>query len=471
MADKIPDKEILNYEYPAEQIKEVDSLLQKLHKECKKIFVVIDDDPTGGQTVHDIMVYTSWTKEVIVEAFQKIDSMFYIMTNSRSMTEKETTKLHQEIMKSLNYAAEVTGREYEVISRGDSTLRGHYPLETDLICANTDKIIQKELIIPFFLEGNRFTINDVHYLLEEGNLIPVGESEFSKDKSFGFKHSNLKLWIEEKTKGKFPSAEVASVSLEMLRGLDFEGIEAILTDERNRKIIVNAVSYMDLKVFAICYYRTLFKGVTFIVRSAASWPKTIGCFTEIPYIQGKDIVDEMCSAGGLVIIGSHVRKTTEQLQILKENNDNLKYIEFNQHYAVCEEKLNQEVERVSNLANTYIKAGNTVAIYTRRERIDLNTGSEEELKITKRIADAVTSIAENIEVKPRFVIVKGGITSSDIAVKAFRTKAACIIGQVAPGIPVWKLGKESKYPGIAYVIFPGNVGTKNTLYEIVNSLQ
>ena len=463
---------ILDYRYSQEQEELVEEMLRELYQENEKLFVVIDDDPTGGQTVHDVAVYTGWKKDVILKAFEAEKKMFYVMTNSRSMTESETSRIHKEIMDSLNYASKVTGRDYEVISRGDSTLRGHYPLEPELIRRGAEKPVIKELIIPFFQEGNRYTIEDIHCLWEEGNLIPVGESEFARDKTFGFHNSNLKLWVEEKTKGAYSADWVASVELQSLRGLDFDGVEAVLMEEKNEKIIVNATCYMDLKVFAICYYRALAKGICFVARTASSWPKTVGCFADIPYIQGKDLVNGNSLEGGLVIIGSHVRKTTEQFEVLKASGLNLDYIEFNQHEAVDEKRLDAEVRRVSELANRKLGERRTVVIYTRRERIDFNTGSgEEELLITNRIADAVTAIAGSIEKKPRFVVVKGGITSSDIAVKAFHAKKAYIWGQAAPGIPVWRLGKESKYPGMTYVIFPGNVGTKYTLYEIVNSLR
>lgn len=471
MKNKEKYRAILDYQYSPEQVRVVENLLGNLQKESRKLFVVIDDDPTGGQTVHDIMVYTSWEKEVILNAFQTVEFMFYIMTNSRSMTQTETAAVHKQIMESLNEASELTGREYEVISRGDSTLRGHYPLEPNVICANANKTIQKELMIPFFLEGNRLTIDDVHYIHEEDGLIPVGDTEFSRDKTFGFVHSDLKEWMEEKTKGEYSAKEVSSISLEMLRNMDFEAIEKILMAEEVKKIIVNATCYMDLKVFAICYFRALLKGVTFVARTAASWPKTIGCFAEIPYLTSADITDGTCSNGGLIIIGSHVHKTTAQLEALRQSDLDLEYIEFNQHYAVDEKMLKNEVDRVSELANGYIKEGRTIVVYTRRERIDYNTGAEGELIITNRIADAVTAIAKNIQVKPRFVVAKGGITSSDIAVKAFCAKDAYILGQVAPGIPVWQLGKQSKYPGMAYVVFPGNVGKKETLYEIVRNLK
>jgi uncharacterized protein YgbK (DUF1537 family) len=61
------------------------------------------------------------------------------------------------------------------------------------------------------------------------------------------------------------------------------------------------------------------------------------------------------------------------------------------------------------------------------------------------------------------LIAKGGITSSDIATKSLKVKLAMVAGSILPGVPVWKLGEESLFPGMHYVIFPGNVGGDDAL--------
>lgn len=95
---------------------------------------------------------------------------------------------------------------------------------------------------------------------------------------------------------------------------------------------------------------------------------------------------------------------------------------------------------------------------------------EEELKLSVKISDAVTSIVKKLGVRPSFIIAKGGITSSDIGTNGLSVKRATVAGQIKPGIPVWLTGSESKYPGLAYVIFPGNVGSKTSLKEVAELL-
>lgn len=73
--------------------------------------------------------------------------------------------------------------------------------------------------------------------------------------------------------------------------------------------------------------------------------------------------------------------------------------------------------------------------------------------------------------QPRYLIAKGGITSSDIGTKACQEKKAWVPGQIEKGIPVWKLGPKSRMPGTPYIIFPGNVGDEDTLYQVIRKLE
>ena len=169
--------------------------------------VVLDDDPTGIQTVHDIFVYTDWSRETIREAFLDPSSMFFILTNSRSLSQADTSRIHREIAETVASVSRETGRDFLLLSRADSTLRGHYPLETALLRetleSSTDYSIDGEIFCPFFPEGGRYTINNIHYVQEGKQLVPAGETEFARDKTFSFHSSDLTEYIEEKTEGAF----------------------------------------------------------------------------------------------------------------------------------------------------------------------------------------------------------------------------------------------------------------------------
>ena len=77
---------------------------------------------------------------------------------------------------------------------------------------------------------------------------------------------------------------------------------------------------------------------------------------------------------------------------------------------------------------------------------------------------------ERVTFRPRFVIAKGGITSSDVAARVLRVRRGMVVGQIIPGVPLWRLGEESRWPGLIYVSFPGNLGGPTALTDVVEKL-
>jgi len=437
-----------------------------------KTIIVLDDDPTGTQTVHDIDVYTDWSEESIKSGFDS-SKMFFVLTNSRAFDEQTTKDVHRDIAKKILKQS----KDFIVISRGDSTLRGHYPIET--ACMNevfkeAGMGMDGEIISPFFPEGGRYTIDDVHYVKQGEELTPAGETEFARDKTFGYKSSNLKDWVEEKTSGEYKASDVLSIPLDMLKAKDYDGIADILCQCENfRKVIVNAKEYDDLRVFAVAFEKALEKGKRFLFRSAAAMVKVLGAVSDQDLLTSKQLRDSDNKNGGLIIVGSHVAKTTSQLESLRSSssNSNIEFIELNQHLAVDPEAFNKETARVLELATKNIKEGKDTVVMTRRERFDLGGDKESELRLAVTIGDKLVSIVSDFPVRPSFVIAKGGITSSDVATKGLGIKKANIAGQILPGVPVWQAGSESKYPGLMLVIFPGNVGDEDALVQAVGKFK
>ena len=450
----------------------IDTLLkQEIEKNNKKI-VVLDDDPTGVQTVHDISVYTNWEKETICQGFEEKNNLFYILTNSRGFTAEQTTAAHNEISAVVDEVARETGREYIFISRSDSTLRGHYPLETEILKANyeknTGKTIDGEILCPFFKEGGRFTIDDVHYVKYGDKLIPANETEFAKDKTFGYTAATMPEYIEEKTKGTYKAENVTCISLEDIHNMDIEKIENLLMNVQGfNKIIVNAVDYADIKVFCVALYRAMAKGKVFMFRTAAAIVKVMGGVSDQPLLTRQQMVTKETDNGGIIVVGSHTDKTTRQVEELKKLTD-IEFIELNATLVRDEKAFETEVNRCLEREEECIKAGKTVCCYTTRVLITADTGDkEDELRLSVKISDAVQSLVGRLKVTPAFVIAKGGITSSDVGTKALAVKKANVLGQIRPGIPVWQTGEESRFPMTPYVIFPGNVEEITTLREAV----
>ena len=312
----------------------IDILLNKEIARNQKKIVVLDDDPTGVQTVHDISVYTNWEKDTIRQGFKETNNLFYILTNSRGFTTEQTTEAHNAIAEVVDEVAKETGREYIFISRSDSTLRGHYPLETELLKVNyeknTGKTIDGEILCPFFKEGGRFTVDNVHYVKYGEELIPANETEFAKDKTFGYTAATMPEYVEEKTKGEYKASDVTCISLEEIHDMDIDGIQKKLMEVRDfNKIIVNAVDYADVKVFCVALYRAMAAGKVFMFRTAAAIVKVMGGVTDQPLLIREKMIVNETENGGIIVVGSHTDKTTRQVEELKKLTD-VEFIELEQ---------------------------------------------------------------------------------------------------------------------------------------------
>lgn len=461
--------------YPEYDKREVDRLLAAETEASKRKIIVLDDDPTGVQTVHDVSVYTDWSLESIRSGFEEENQMFFILTNSRGFTVEQTTRAHREIGRRVSQVANEMGMEYLIVSRGDSTLRGHYPLETQLLReaqeAEHDWTIDGEILCPFFAEGGRYTVDNVHYVRYGDELVPAGQTEFAGDKTFGYQSSNLCDYIEEKTEGAFLAKGVTCISLEDLRGMNLEAVTCQLMAVTGfGKVVVNAVDAYDVKVFCIALYRAMARGKHFLFRTAAAFVKALGNISDKNLLTRDEMVALKTRAGGIVVVGSHTKKTTMQLEELKKT-EGLLLIEMDSDLVLEEGGLDREVSRILEISGKAIREGVTVVIYTKRQLLVVDEDTKEAALIRSvKISDAVQSLVGNLDVTPGFVVAKGGITSSDVGTKALQVKRARVLGQIRPGIPVWQTGEESRFPKTPYVIFPGNVGEVETLREAVEIL-
>ena len=197
----------------------------------------------------------------------------------------------------------------------------------------------------------------------------------------------------------------------------------------------------------------------------------LGGITDIPLLGKESLIDPSNTNGGIVIVGSHVNKTTKQLESLMESKVPIQFVEFNVETVLTKTELAKEKSKILSIAENSLRSGKTTAIYTSRKLLqENNLDKEKQLALSVRISDALTEIAGTLSIQPSFIIAKGGITSSDIGTKALKVHRATVMGQIKPGISVWMTGAESTYPNMPYIIFPGNVGEVSTLREIVEEL-
>ncbi|XP_074354655.1 uncharacterized protein LOC141693454 isoform X3 [Apium graveolens] len=442
----------------------------KLEKLNSKTLVVLDDDPTGTQTVHDIDVLTEWNIESLVKQFKAKPSCFFILTNSRALSSEKATALITSICRNLQSAAKlVEHTEYTVVLRGDSTLRGHFPEEADAAVSVLGEM-DAWIICPFFLQGGRFTINDIHYVAEDKRLVPAGDTEFAKDAAFGYKSSNLREWVEEKTGGRILASSVASISIQLLRKGGPDAVfEHLCSLPKGSVCVVNAASERDVAVFAAGMIQAEQKGKRFLCRTAATFVSArIGIVPKAP-ISPIDLGIDKESSGGLIIVGSYVPKTTKQVEELKIHCGNIiSIIEISVDKLAMKsiEERKEEIDRAAELADIFLGACKDTLIMTSRELITGKNPSES-LDINFKVSSALVEIVRKISTKPRYILAKGGITSSDIATKALEAKRAKIVGQALAGVPLWQLGAESRHPGVPYIVFPGNVGDNKALADVV----
>lgn len=456
-------------ELPPEYSESLLSSIRTGFLKSEKTIVVLDDDPTGTQTCYDTTVLISWQADLIAEELEKKPSILFILTNSRSLTGEDAVALTLEVGRNLREAVRRSGREVVIVSRSDSTLRGHFPAEVDAIATAMDIRDYITVLLPAFIEGRRFTIDDVHYIVENDKLIPVSDTPFAKDVVFGYSHSNLGDWVEEKTKGSINASAVRSVSLRDIRiGGPAVVMEKLMACRNGDVCVVNAAGYRDIEVFVKAAIDAEVSGKKFMYRTSATFvPIRAGLESGKLYMPGR--VDETRTRGSLVVVGSHVPKTTGQLAWLLEHH-NLKAIEINVTAILAGGANSPGPDSIAGQADEWLASGHDVVIYTSR-KLEVGTDKSDSLKINAAVSGFLVDIVKRITVRPVFIVAKGGITSSDLASKALSAKKATVLGPVIPGVPLWKMDEESRFPGIRYVVFPGNVGDETALEEVCNRLR
>jgi len=168
--------------------------------------VILDDDPTGTQTIAELPVLTSWSVADLQWALQQPTVGFFVLTNTRSLSEADAATLNRQVVDALHQAATAEQVSYVIASRSDSTLRGYFPLETDVLAeelAARGTVVDGVVLCPAYVEPGRVTVDSVHWARTGDGMIPVSQSEFAKDASFGYRNSDLRDWVEEKTAGGF----------------------------------------------------------------------------------------------------------------------------------------------------------------------------------------------------------------------------------------------------------------------------
>ena len=434
---------------------------------------VLDDDPTGTQTVHGVPVLTTWSVDDLRWALEQPSSTFYILTNSRSIPEDEAVSMNREIAFNLSAVAETSGAEFVVASRSDSTLRGHYPTETDALEEALGAPFDGVILCPCYLEAGRLTIDNIHWVRQGDRLVPAGETEFARDASFGYSSSDLRDWVEEKTGGRVPASEVVSVGLAEIREGGPERVAEILRGvSGGSPVVVNAAAYADLEVFVLGLLAAEEAGKRFIYRTGPSFVRARGGISEKGPLSAEELYRSRPHRGhGLVLVGSHVEMTTRQLEHALAL-DGVRSVELSVPKLLEEKEREAVLDRAVTEVNAEL-AEAEVVVYTSRELVGGGEGRTG-FEVGRSVSDALVEVMRRVDREQplAFVVAKGGITSSDIGTKGLDVRRAEVAGQMLPGIiSVWILPEDSPFPGLPYVIFAGNVGEPDSLARVIEILR
>ena len=450
----------------------LEEIRRRVEAEGRRV-AVLDDDPTGTQTVHGVPVLTTWSVEDIRWALEQPSPTFYVLTNSRSLPEAEAAAMNREIASNLSAAAGQTGTDFVVTSRGDSTLRGHFPSETDALAGGLGGGIDGVILCPCYLEAGRLTADDTHWVRQGERLVPAGETEFARDASFGYASSDLRLWVEEKTSGRVPASEVLSVGLRDIREGGPARVSEILRGvSGGLPVVANAASYEDLEVFVLGLLDAEEEGKRFLYRTGPSFVRVRGGIPEKGPLSYEELYRRRPRRGhGLVLVGSHVALTTTQLEEALKL-EGVRPIELSVPRLLEEAERERELARVAVEVNSGL-AGSEVVVYTSREVVGGDPGRTG-FEVGRAVSDALVEVMRRVDAEAplAFVVAKGGITSSDVGTRGLGVRRAEVAGQMLPGIvSVWVLPEESAFPGLPYIIFAGNVGGPDSLARVIEILR
>jgi len=441
-----------------------------------RVLVVLDDDPTGTQSVAGLPVLTRWEVDDLSWALEQGAAAFYVLTNTRSLDPADAEQRNREVVTNALAAAERAGVRLGFVSRSDSTLRGHYPLEPDVIAdvleeragVRTDAVV----IVPAFPDAGRVTIGGVHYTRGPGGtVVGVAQTEFARDATFGFSSSVLASYVEEKSGGRFPADQVIVLDLALVRG-PADGIaDALDAATGSTPVVVDIVTENDLRALALGLAESERRGRSLLYRVGPPFVRgRIGQEVRAPLTAAEAYGGTgPASGGGLVVVGSHVGLTTRQLGVLTAEHP-ATVVEIAVEPLLSADGAAAELERVVSAVTTALTTGDVV-VHTSRLLVSRDDPAES-LRIARTVSAAVVEVVRRTlaERPPRFVVAKGGITSSDVAVFGLGIRRAVVRGPMLPGIvSLWQpVGGPAE--GIPYVVFAGNVGDDRSLLDVVQVL-
>ena len=434
--------------------------------------IVIDDDPTGSQTVHSAPLLLRWDPDSLRRGLRHSSPLLFVLANTRALEPEAARERVREICRGLRLVLaelEVAGEldRWLVVSRGDSTLRGHFPLEVDVIAEELGPF-DATLLVPAFLPGGRTTRGGVHYLHGE----PVHTTDFARDRLFGYSNSFLPEWVAEKTGGVIPAEAVERLDLAELDG-PAEALQARLTSFGAQHVVaVDAERPEQLEALGEAVWRSERR---LLFQSAASLINGLVPLPPQPLDCSGLAVLRRCGASGkrlpvLVVVGSHVPLADQQVgQLLKDPACEGVEISVTKLARVLEgpaaPELIRSLER-SWLAQLQaaLDQGRTPVLFSSRGEL-VCASAEERRRFGLALAALMARLAAALAPQLGLIISKGGITTHTLLANGLGLDGVELQGQILPGLSVVLTPAEATVPGLPVITFPGNLGDASGLHQ------
>jgi len=432
--------------------------------------IVIDDDPTGSQLVHDCLLLLNWNYETLLKGLMSKSNLLFVLANTRSLSEEKVEKRLQEICNNL-YRVLIENNISDnllFVSRGDSTLRGHNFLEPYLINEYLGPF-DATFHIPAFLEGNRKTINGKHFV----NGIPAHKTTFAKDIIFGYETNDLKNLLYKKSRSKIELKNIENLYL-IDQQSSHELKKYIQNLKNNTHVIVDIDKFSQLDKFSQII-RELFKNKKFLFRTAASFLKSISNTKNskksnfyYSQLRARNNLNQFLP--GIIIIGSYTDISTNQFKKLLEV-DFFHAIELDveKFYKIDVSKDKEtQIYKLKNFilekVRTTLKNSCIPIIYTSRKEKILENNLDQ-MDFYNSLSLFVAEIVADIKYEIGYLISKGGITSNTILNSSFNVDYVYLEGQICSGISLVKV-KLINNNYLPVITFPGNLGDDYSLKDV-----
>ncbi len=435
---------------------------------------VLDDDPTGSQAVHGVSVVTVLEPAEYAAALADPGSTCFILTNSRSLPEAAAAAVTLDAGRALFELGRHLQAPVTVVSRGDSTLRGHVISEVQALEQARRDVLGRGfdgvLFVPGYFEAGRFTAGNVHWARVGQDLVPVGETEYARDATFGYRSSDLRDFLVEQGVGP---ARVHALTLHDIRiGGPSRVAEVLIGLTGGDFLVVNATGYADLEIVVLGLHDAEAGGASFLHRSGPSFVRALAGVEPQAPLTAEQIWPAGAPRGhGLVVVGSHVASTSRQVAVARARGT-LAEVELVVSTLIeggdRDARVRELTERV-----TATLAHADVLLFTSRTLVTGADGSTSQ-EIARAVSAALTDVVRGaMRARPAWVVGKGGTTSHDVAVHGLGIRRAVVLGQLLPGqISVFQpVAAAAGAGGIPYVVFPGNVGGESALADVVDLLR